>query len=125
LKLLFDANLSRHLVQHIADLFPGSVHVSLLGAEPEDIEIWDYAAANGFVVVTKDSDFYRMSMVWGAPPKVIWLKLGNAGSRVVADTLRDHAVDLLAFAADSNSAIVSVGAPLHEKPTQGSLEEGE
>lgn len=112
MKLLFDANLSRHLVQHIDDLFPGSAHVSILGADPEDIEIWNHAGANGFVVVTKDSDFYRMSVAWGPPPKVIWLRLGNAGSRVVVKTLRDNADDLRAFEADAEAALVSLGAPL-------------
>lgn len=81
----------------------------MLGAEPEDMEIWHYAAANGFTVVTKDSDFYRMSMAWGPPPKVIWLRLGNAGSRIVVETLRAHSADLAAFGNDRESALVTIG----------------
>ena len=86
MKLLFDANLSRHIMVHVEDLFPASAHVSALGPAPEDIEIWRFAAANGFIVATKDSDFYRISMTWGIPPEVMWLRMGNAGTRVVADT---------------------------------------
>jgi predicted nuclease of predicted toxin-antitoxin system len=107
-KLFFDANLSRRVVPHIEDLFPNSAHASILGAEPEDIEIWHYAAANGFTVVTKDSDFYRMSLAWGPPPKVIWLRLGNAGSRIVVEALRAHAADLVAFADDAEAALVTL-----------------
>jgi predicted nuclease of predicted toxin-antitoxin system len=61
-RLIFDANMSRHLIAHLNDVYPGSEHASVLGPVPDDIEIWDYAKANGLVVVTKDSDFYRMSV---------------------------------------------------------------
>ena len=115
MKLLFDANLSRHLVHHLDDLFAGSAHVSDLGAAPDDIEIWRYAAALGYVIVSKDSDFYRMSMVWGAPPKVVWLRHGNAGSQVVIATLRRHVQDLLAFDVDANAALLSLGVQSSER----------
>lgn len=65
MKLMFDANLSRKLAAMLADVFPESGHVSLLGREPEDIAIWNFAKANGFTIVSKDSDFYRMSVAWG------------------------------------------------------------
>lgn len=41
MKLLFDQNISFRLVNHIADLFPGSKHVSDEGLlNSEDQEIW-------------------------------------------------------------------------------------
>lgn len=40
MKLLFDQNLSRHLVGHLRDVFPDSAHVALLGlAEATDAEV--------------------------------------------------------------------------------------
>ncbi len=36
MKLLFDHNLSRHLVRDLADLFADSTHVSLIGLERAD-----------------------------------------------------------------------------------------
>ena len=43
-KLLFDQNLSRKLVNRLVDLFPDSSHVqfhNMLGAD--DAEIWEFA----------------------------------------------------------------------------------
>jgi predicted nuclease of predicted toxin-antitoxin system len=108
---MFDANLSRRLVGHLVDVYPGSEHASVLGSVPEDIEIWDYAKAHGLVVVTKDSDFYRMSMAWGPPPKVVWLRLGNGGTVEVAKLLRLREGDLRLFGKDPTVALLIVGAP--------------
>ena len=59
MKLLFDANLSPKLVTRLAELFPGLAHVfdTGLGRLTPDTAIWDYAAQNGFTIVTADSDF--------------------------------------------------------------------
>ncbi|MCO6439717.1 MAG: DUF5615 family PIN-like protein [Nitrococcus mobilis] len=57
MKLLFDQNLSFRLVEAVAELFPGSAQVRLLGLEQaSDREIWGYARENGFVY---SSDFLR------------------------------------------------------------------
>ena len=38
--------------------YPDSSQVALLGMDKStDIEIWDYAKENNFIIVTKDSDF--------------------------------------------------------------------
>jgi predicted nuclease of predicted toxin-antitoxin system len=40
MQLLFDQNLSRHLADQLADLFPGSVHVSSMGlSSATDLEV--------------------------------------------------------------------------------------
>ncbi|MGH8509823.1 MAG: DUF5615 family PIN-like protein [Gammaproteobacteria bacterium] len=31
----------------------------------------------GFLLTTKDSDFDQRSLVFGAPPNVLWLRIGN------------------------------------------------
>ena len=49
MKLLFDQNLSFKLCQLLADVFPNSNQIRLLGMEEaEDRTIWEYAKANGF-----------------------------------------------------------------------------
>ena len=83
MKLLFDENLSFKLVAALADIYPGSLHVreaGLLGAD--DLRIWDYAAEHGFFLASKDTDFYERSLVYGAPPKIIWLRKRLARARV-------------------------------------------
>jgi len=85
MKLLFDENLSFRLVKALLDIYPDSEHVrqlGLLGAD--DLRIWDYAAEHEFLLVSKDMDFYERSLVFGAPPKIIWLQIGNS---TVNDTI--------------------------------------
>jgi predicted nuclease of predicted toxin-antitoxin system len=78
-KLLFDQNLSHRLARTLNDVFPHSLHVrdvSLKAAD--DSVVWAYAREHDFVIVSKDADFHQRSFVFGAPPKVIWVRLGNA-----------------------------------------------
>jgi predicted nuclease of predicted toxin-antitoxin system len=71
-KLLFDANVSHKLVRRLASEYPDSSHVREAGlGGAEDRQIWDYARANGFMIVSKDTDFRERSYVEGSPPKII------------------------------------------------------
>lgn len=90
MKLLFDQNLSRKLVTRLADIFPDSSHVQFHSLpEADDSEIWEFAKALGFCLVTQDADFAERSHLYGAPPKVVWLRCGNASTSEVEDILRD------------------------------------
>jgi hypothetical protein len=63
--LLLDQNLSFRLCRDLADVFPESMHVRLVGlAESEDSMIWEYAKANGYAVVTQDADFADMAVLF-------------------------------------------------------------
>ena len=85
MKLLFDQNLSPSLVSHLEHLFPGSLHVRHVGLRgADDRAVWEYAKQHGFAVVTKDADFHQMSLAYGAPPKVVWVRIGNCGTGEVA-----------------------------------------
>lgn len=58
MKLLFDQNLSHKL----CDLYEGSAHVRQEGlAEASDEEVWTFAKAEGFVIVSQDADFVDLS----------------------------------------------------------------
>ena len=78
MKLLFDENLSPRLARALDDLFPDSMHVESCGlGSATDAKIWEFATQRGLVIVTRDFDFHDRSVRLGAPPKVIWLRLGN------------------------------------------------
>jgi len=82
MKLLFDQNLSFKLCRLLADAFPGSNQVRLLGmAEADDRDIWEHAKVNGFVLVSQDADFADMATLYGPPPKVVWLRCGKSTYR--------------------------------------------
>lgn len=95
MKLLFDENLSPRLVAELSTEFPGSAHVHDVGlGSATDAVVWDYARANGFVIVSKDSDFADLSVLYGAPPKVVWIRRGNCTTAAIAALLRMHVAGL-------------------------------
>lgn len=112
MKLLFDENLSFHLSRILADAYPDSAHVrelGLLGAE--DRYIWEYAATHGFLLVSKDADFYQRSLVYGAPPKIIWLRVGNASTSAIAALLRERYVTIRRFAESEGATVLALREP--------------
>ncbi len=90
MKLLLDENLSDRIIQRIIDLYPGSDHVKTLAlTNTDDVVIWEYAKANDFVIVSKDSDFHQRSLLYGHPPKFIYLRVGNSPTSKIVQILRD------------------------------------
>jgi len=104
LKLLFDQNVSPRLVTLIADLFPGSSHVSLLGLErATDMEVWAYARTNDYFIVTKDADFADLAVIQGFPPRIIWVRLGNCSTQQIEQALRRNHPTILNMGMDPAS----------------------
>lgn len=105
MKLWFDQNLSFKLCRQLFDVFPGSNQVRAIGlAQADDREIWQYAKANDFILVSQDADFADMAMIYGPPPKVIWLRCGNQPTDAIERRLRDHA-DAIAVFVQSDIAV--------------------
>ncbi len=91
MKLLFDENLSFRLVGDLADRFPDSSHVDLLGLRgQDDLTVWRHAAEHGYVLVSKDDDFRQLSLLHGAPPKVVLCAIGNAGNAEVVTLMVEN-----------------------------------
>jgi predicted nuclease of predicted toxin-antitoxin system len=93
-RLLFDQNLSHGLVRSLSDLHPDSLHVRDVDLRRAlDAEIWAYATAHDYTIVSKDLDFAERALVEGPPPKVIWIRLGNCSTADVEDLLREYRRD--------------------------------
>ena len=109
MKLLLDENLSRRIVPFLQTDFPGSSQVVLLGLESaSDLEIWQYAQANDFVIVSRDSDFHERSLVAGHPPQVVWLKIPNRSKTVVLNILLEHRTEIEQALLQENRACVEI-----------------
>ncbi|HEY9298591.1 MAG TPA: DUF5615 family PIN-like protein [Phormidium sp.] len=107
--LLFDQNLSPRLVSRRADLYPGSVHVDALSlGTADDRTVWDYAKQNGYIIVTKDSDFSELIVMLGFPPKVIWIRRGNCSTNDIEQILRSKYAALSTLADDDNTGILTL-----------------
>lgn len=64
---------------------------------------------HGFVLVSKDADFHQRSFVLGAPPKVIWNRLGNCRTDQIEALLRAHVQEVEAFSRDEEAAFLALG----------------
>lgn len=106
MKLLLDENLSDRIINKIIDLYPDSQHVKTLGLiNTDDTLIWEFAKFNGFVIVSKDSDFHQRSLLYGHPPKFIYLRIGNSPTSKIVQILRDNFSIIMEF---YNSEIDSI-----------------
>jgi predicted nuclease of predicted toxin-antitoxin system len=104
-KFLVDENLSPKLVRHIAEIFPGSQHVHLVGlASASDQEVWQYATRGGYAIISKDSDFHQRSLLYGLAPKVVWFRRGNCSTRDILSIFQEHLDNIVQFLKDTEAA---------------------
>jgi predicted nuclease of predicted toxin-antitoxin system len=107
--LLFDQNLSPRLVSRLTDISPGALHVSQLGLDrASDLAVWEYARVHDCTLVTKDADFSDLSVLRGAPPKVLWLRLGNCATTDIEQALRRGYDAIVAFFQNPTLGILEI-----------------
>lgn len=87
MKLLFDANISYRILAFLNEHFEHIESVFNIPSVKEDKEIWTYAKRNDYTIVTFDEDFYDWQVLKGFPPKIIWLRLGNTPTKILADRI--------------------------------------
>jgi predicted nuclease of predicted toxin-antitoxin system len=107
-KFLVDANLPPHLcrwlrthgheAEHLAD-------IDLLRAT--DTQIWDRGKNQQVIILSKDIDFYDRSLLFGAPPQVLHIAVGNCSNARLLEILESGWSDIEA-ALSSGSKLVSV-----------------
>lgn len=103
MKLLLDENLSPRLCRLLQQDFEEVRHVRDYAlVSSEDGSIWDLARSRGFLIVTRDRDFFEMALAHGAPPQVAWLRLHNGSTRQYADLLLWFRETLMEFERDAN-----------------------
>jgi predicted nuclease of predicted toxin-antitoxin system len=102
--LLFDESLLHRTARQLNAPFPGLRHVRDVGlARAADDRVRAYARDNGLAIVTCDADFFELATLHGAPPKVIWLRFGNASTAEAAAALLRSADAITAFLADPDT----------------------
>jgi predicted nuclease of predicted toxin-antitoxin system len=107
--LLFDQNLSPHLVERLADIYPGSVHVSMIGlGAASDRAIWEYARQHDYMITTKDADFGELGLLWGFPPKIVWIRRGNCSTSDIEYLLRNNYEAVVALSEDQTTGVLAL-----------------
>ena len=110
MKLLLDANLSWRLVKNLKLYFEECTHVDNIGLSvpAKDIEIWNYALVNNFVIVTNDEDFLNFLNINGYPPKIVLLKTGNQSNDYILELLIKRAEDINALDISSEYGVLEL-----------------
>lgn len=109
MKLLLDQNLSPRLADELGSAFHGTTHVREFGlSRAPDLEIWDFARGRGDAIVSKDSDFRHLSLLHGHPPKVVWIRLGNASTDQILELMRTRARQLETFLSDKEASLLEL-----------------
>src|SRR5207253_6489233 len=63
---------------------------------------------HGYLFVTKDRDVAELAILRGAPPKVIWLRMGNCSAAYVERTLRLNRDAIARFVGDPESVVLEL-----------------
>lgn len=91
-------NLSDRIIQRVVDLYLDSEHIKTLRLiNTDDAVIWEYAKMNGSVIVSKDADFHQRSLLYGHPPKFIYLRVGSCPTSKITRILRDNLDTIIQF----------------------------
>ena len=99
MKFIFDENISYRIIKKIAHKVPNSIHANsiVLNRPAKDIEIWEYAKRNNYLLVTFDEDFQDLANLYGFPPKVILLRTGNSSTEFISEIILNKLSDILQF----------------------------
>ena len=100
MKPLYNGMLPPSMIRRLADLWPEAKHVVVeYGGQFPDEHVWEEARVNGYVIITKDSDFSDEVKHPGPPPQAVRLRLGNSTPAELEAYVRDHAEEIEAFVA--------------------------
>jgi predicted nuclease of predicted toxin-antitoxin system len=61
-----------------------------------------------YTLVSKDSDFHELSLLYGAPPKVVWIRRGNCSTKQVEFILRNKLEDIRSLIDSTESTFLVV-----------------
>lgn len=88
MRFLVDAQLPPRLVTLLRELGHSAEHVFDAGlATAPDTDVWRRAVETGAVIVTKDADFAFRRQQSKDGPAVVWVRLGNATTPALTETL--------------------------------------
>jgi|SRR6056297_322069 len=99
MRLLFDQNISHRILKLIPQKYYYATSVKaedMINAS--DLEIWKFAQLNNYMIISQDSDFNDLNLLYGFPPKIIWIRTGNLSTIVLAGLLIDYFPEINSFA---------------------------
>ena len=81
MKFLVDAQLPPSLARWISNRDHEATHIFDIAMHTAgDAAIWEYAATNACVLLTKDEDFVDRWLLSAAPIALVWIRKGNCSN---------------------------------------------
>ena len=113
IRILIDQNISHRIIPKISTTFSAVEHVRNLGLQQaSDYEIFLQARGQQFdAILTIDEDFLNLIQVFGSPPKIIWLRLGNCQTDYIASVLVAYREQIESFMLNDELKILQIFKP--------------
>jgi predicted nuclease of predicted toxin-antitoxin system len=109
MRLLFDQNISHRILQFLPGIYSGSTTVKKEKLiDFPDKQIWEFAKKREFTIVTQDSDFNSLNILYGFPPKIIWIRTGNLKTKEIASVLKNHLSEIEKFSKDDKYGCLEI-----------------
>jgi len=94
-RFLVDNQLPAALARWLEARECAAEHVLALDlARSPDADLWQRAAETAAVIVSKDEDFARMTLLRPEPVAVVWLRVGNCRTAALLATLERAWLDI-------------------------------
>jgi len=108
LRVLIDENISWRLKRLLVewDVLPAN-EISATEKITDKI-IWHHAKTNNYTVLSFDEDFVELQNLYGHPPKIIWLRMGNVITQDIAKRLIQLQTTIVAFVEDEQSGVLEI-----------------
>ena len=75
--------------------------------EASDVEIWKYAVAGNWIVVSKDEDFLHLANQPGDAGKLLWVRIGNSRKQALLRAF-DRELPSIVQAFDGGARVVEM-----------------
>ncbi|MDH5717666.1 MAG: DUF5615 family PIN-like protein [Spirochaetia bacterium] len=107
MKILIDENISIRIKEPLSKIFKEITHVRDINLQNVDDKIiWDYAKQHQYAIISKDSDFHHKSLLYGFPPKIIWITTGNCSTNEMIILINKKIETIKNFIEDTDSSIL-------------------
>ena len=75
-----------------------------------DLEVYKIAAArtNTIIITTKDIDFINFQEFIGAPPKILYINVGNISNKELKSLILNKFADILQLFLKSHNALIEI-----------------
>ena len=108
MKLLVDNQLPQALAAHLRSWGLDCLHVLDVGLNTaDDPAVWNWAATESRIVVSKDEDFLLLAARPGDTGRMIWVRLGNCRNAVLLAAF-DRTRDPLMHAIASGQRVIEL-----------------